>query len=146
MVATGNNIARQFLRRLSRTVFVVGAGALFAIALGAFIRPDAVAALKARVPYPLRVICAELLAFLSPEPRYMSYPILAKLSHLGVDGGIIIALVSGHVLIEPAASLMEIGFFGYRFPLKRFLVSLILIFFAAMLTRLLMDSFGWRLL
>jgi uncharacterized membrane protein YraQ (UPF0718 family) len=145
-MATGSEVAREFPGRLARTLFVVGAGAVFAVALGAFIKPDAVAALKAKVPYPLLVISAELIAFASPEPRYMVYPIVAKLSHLGVDAGIIIALISGHVLIEPAASLMEIGFFGYRFPLKRFLVSLILIFLVAMLTKLLVDCFGWRLI
>jgi len=41
---------------------------------------------------------------------------------------------------------MEAGFFGYRFPLKRFLVSLILVFLAVMFTKLLADCFGWRLL
>lgn len=119
---------------------------MFAVALGAFINPDAVSSLKANVRYPLLVIYAELVGFISPGPRYVSYPILVKLKELGVDAGIIIALISSHVLIEPSTSLMEAGFFGYRFPLKRFLISLILTFFAAMFTKLLVDSFGWRLL
>jgi len=131
---------------LWRTLFVVGAGALFSVALGAFIRPDAVSALKAKVRYPLQVIYAELIGFISPGPRYVSYPILVKLKELGVDAGIIIALISSHVLIEPSTSLMEAGFFGYRFPVKRFLVSLILVFLAVMFTKLLVDCFGWRLL
>jgi hypothetical protein len=143
---TSDNVAKRFVGRLCRTLFVVAAGAVFAVALGAFIKPDAVAALKARVSYPLMVVYAELIGFISPGPRYISYPILVKLSDLGVDAGIIIALVSGHVLIEPSTTLMEAGFFGYRFPLKRFLVSLIVTFLAVMLSKLLLDSLGWRLL
>ena len=139
-------LGQEFLKTMGRTLFLIAGGVLFAIALSAFITPGSVRALKARVSYPLLVVYAELIGFAAPGPRYIIYPILAKLKEFGLDAGVILALISGHVLIEPSTALMEVGFFGYRFPLKRFVVSLIVGFAAAMLTRFLTYSLGWRLM
>ena len=90
--------------------------------------------LKQKIPLPLQVIYAELIGFISPGPRYILYPILIKLKEFGVNYGVIIALISGHVLIEPSTIFVEAGFFGIRFPIKRFVVSFIVTFLAGIIT------------
>jgi len=95
--------------------------------------------LKQKISIPLQIFYAELIGFISPGPRYILYPILATLQELGVGTGIIIALISGHVLIEPSTFFIEIGFFGYRFPVKRFVVSLVITYFAGLVTTILIN-------
>jgi uncharacterized membrane protein YraQ (UPF0718 family) len=126
-----------FFKNLARTMFLVGAGTLFALSLSAFITQEMMEGLKRNISMPLQVIYATLIGFLSPEPRYIIYPILAKLREFGVSAGVLIALISGQVLIEPSGFFMEAGFFGWRFPVKRLLVSFILTFGAGILTNLL---------
>ena len=61
--------------------------------------------------------------------------------------GTLVALFSGgHVLIEPSTSLIEAGFFGWRFPVKRFIVSFIVTFLAGMLTVILEMRWGLDIL
>jgi len=139
------DIARRFAGTLGRTLFLVGAALLFALALRGFITPDSIKALRAKVPYPLLVVYAEMIAFISPGPRYISYPILTELKAFGVDAVIIMVLLSGHVLIEPSTTLLETGLFGYRFPLKRIIISFIVLFLAALITKPLAQYFAWRM-
>ena len=117
-----------------KTLFLTSAGLVFAISLGAFIREGSGIELEERVGSVWLIISAELVGFISPGPRYALYPILVKLTEAGVGAGAIIALIGGHVLIEPSTSLVEAGFFGWRFPIKRFIVSFIVTFFAGILT------------
>ncbi|MDA3812821.1 MAG: hypothetical protein PF570_01075 [Candidatus Cloacimonetes bacterium] len=126
-----------FNQKLWRTLFLVGAGVLFAVTLSSLINIESVNLLKQKVALPLQILYAELIGFISPGPRYILYPILIKLQEFGVNIGVIIALISGHVLIEPSTVLVETGFFGYRFPIKRFVVSLIVTFLAGMLSSVL---------
>jgi len=127
-------ILLYFNQKLWRTLFLVCAGVLFAVTLSSLINIESVNLLKQKVALPLQIIYAELIGFISPGPRYILYPILIKLQEFGVNIGVIIALISGHVLIEPSTVFVEAGFFGYRFPIKRFVVSLIVTFLAGMLS------------
>jgi len=126
-----------FNHKLWRTLFLVGAGVLFAVTLSSLINIESVNLLKQKVALPLQILYAELIGFISPGPRYILYPILIKLQEFGINIGVIIALISGHVLIEPSTVFVEAGFFGYRFPIKRFVVSLIVTFLAGMLSSVL---------
>jgi len=128
------NIILYYNKKLWRTLFLVCAGLLFAITLGSLMKIEVVNVLKQSIPLPLQIFYAELLGFISPGPRYIIYPILIKLQEFGVNLGVIIALISGHVLIEPSTFFVEVGFFGYRFPFKRFTVSLIVTYLAGAIT------------
>jgi uncharacterized membrane protein YraQ (UPF0718 family) len=127
-------IINYFFKTLWKTLFLVGAGLLFAFALSAFVTPEIIDKLKYQINSPLLIIYAELIGFISPGPRYISYPILVKLKELGVSMGIIITLISAHVLIEPSTFAIEVGLFGYRFPVKRFFISFIITFCVGFLT------------
>ena len=135
-------ILLYFNQKLWRTLFLVCAGVLFAVTLSSLINIESVNLLKQKVALPLQILYAELIGFISPGPRYILYPILIKLQEFGVNIGVIIALISGHVLIEPSTVFVEAGFFGYRFPIKRFVVSLIVTFSAGMLSSVL-GKFIW---
>ncbi len=128
------NVSNYFFSRLWRTLILVSAGLFFALTLGSFLDVDIVSSLQNSVYLPLQILYAELVGFVSPGPRYILYPILATLKDLGVSTGVIIALISGHVLIEPSTFFVESGFFGFRFPLKRFIVAFIITFLAGFVT------------
>lgn len=134
------------LRTLIKTLFLTSAGLALAISLGAFIREGFGTELEEKVGSSWLIVWAELIGFLSPGPRYVLYPILVKLAEAGVGAGAIVALIGGHVLIEPSTSLVEAGFFGWRFPVKRFIVSFIVTFLAGMLTVLLESRWGLDIL
>jgi len=121
-------------KKLWRTLFLVCAGLLFAITLGSLMKIEVVNVLKQSIPLPLQLLYAELIGFISPGPRYIIYPILIKLKEFGINLGVIIALISGHVLIEPSTFFVEVGFFGIRFPIKRFAVSLVITYLAGVIT------------
>ena len=140
------NIVGFFLKSLCQSLFLVGGGIVFAITLSAFITPELINGLTGNIKDPLLIVYAELIGFISPGPRYIIYPILVKLKDLGIGAAIIIALISGHVLIEPATAFIEAGFFGYRFPIKRFIISFIITLFAGILTIILVNYFGWGIL
>lgn len=146
LTAKAKEITSYFFKKLWRTLFLVSAGLVFALTLSAFISPELIDGLKENIHAPLLIVYAELIGFIAPGPRYIIYPILAKLIDFGVGSGVIIALISGHVLIEPSTAFVEAGFFGYRFPLKRFIVSFIVTFLAGMLTIILVNYFGLRIL
>ena len=116
-----------FLESLCQSLFLVGAGVVFAINLSAFINLDLINGLTGNINDPLLIVYAEMIGFISPGPRYIIYPILLKLKDFGIGAAVIIALISGHVLIEPTTAFIEAGFFGYRFPVKRFIISFITI-------------------
>jgi len=123
-----------FLRHCIRTLLLVAAGLIFAVTLGSVMNVEFISSIERGISKPLMILDAELLGFISPGPRYILYPILVKLKELGVDYCVIIALISGHVLIEPSTFFLEYGFFGYRFPLKRFIASLIITYLAGLVT------------
>ena len=127
-------IIPYFLNRLFGTLFLILAGILFALTLSHFINIDIIYSLKQRVNPFVQILYAELIGFVAPGPRYIIYPILIKLKEFGLNIGVIIALISGHVLIEPSTFFIETGFFGYKFPLKRFIVSLIITYFVGFIT------------
>ena len=129
---------RYFFSRLWKTLFLVVAGIIFALTLGSFIDTSLVQNLQKTISAPLQILYAELIGFISPGPRYILYPVLAALKDYGVSTGIIVALISGHVLIEPSTFFVEAGFFGFRFPVKRFAVSLIVTYFAGIVTTLIL--------
>ncbi|HPR16762.1 MAG TPA: hypothetical protein PLD62_00790 [Candidatus Cloacimonadota bacterium] len=135
-------IILYFHQKLWRTLFLVCAGVLFAVTLSSIINIESVNLLKQKVALPLQVIYAALIGFIAPGPRYILYPILIKLYEFGINLGVIVALISGHVLIEPSTVLVEAGFFGYRFPIKRFVVSFIVTFLAGMVSSVL-GSYVW---
>jgi uncharacterized membrane protein YraQ (UPF0718 family) len=139
-------IIRHFLKSLPKNLFLVFAGTVFAISLSAFITQEAVNELTSNIGDSLLVIYAALIGFVSPGPRYIIYPILLKLKDFGVHPAVIISLVSGHVLIEPSTAMMEAGFFGIKFPIKRFFVSLLIAIFAGMITLIVVNYFGWKIL
>jgi len=128
-----------FFQKLWRTLFLICAGLLFALTLSTLFDTSLVEGLKDKINKPMQILYAEIIGFISPGPRYILYPILMKLKEFGVGTGVIITLISGHVLIEPSTGFVESGFFGYRFPLKRFIVSFIITFFAGILTIVLID-------
>jgi uncharacterized membrane protein YraQ (UPF0718 family) len=130
-------IYSYFMSKLWRTLFLVCAGVLFAVTLSSLINIESVTLLKQKISLPLQIVYASLIGFISPGPRYILYPILIKLQEFDINIGVIIALISGHVLIEPSTVFVEAGFFGYRFPIKRFVVSLIVTFLAGMLSSVL---------
>ena len=131
---------------LAKTLFLVGAGLLFAISLGSLVRMESVDWIKQNINTPLLIVWAELIGFIAPGPRYIIYPILVKLVEMGIGTGVIIALIGGHVLIEPSTCLVETGFFGWRFPLKRFLVAFVITFLAGILTVILESHWGLKIL
>lgn len=118
---------------------MVSAGLLFALTLGSFIDSNLIDGLKQKISTPLQILYAELIGFISPGPRYIIYPILATLQELSVGTGVIIALISGHVLIEPSTFFVETGFFGFRFPMKRFVVSFVITYFAGFITTVIIN-------
>jgi uncharacterized membrane protein YraQ (UPF0718 family) len=136
------DILFYFNNKFWRTLFLVSAGVLFAITLSSLINIEAVNILKQKIVLPLQIIYASLIGFISPGPRYILYPILIKMRDFGIDLGVIIALISGHVLIEPSTVLVEAGFFGIRFPIKRFIASLFVTFLAGLLSSFL-AGFVW---
>ena len=83
---------------------------LFAITLSSLINIESIALLNKKISLPLQILYAELIGFISPGPRYILYPILIKLQEFGINIGVIIALISGHVLIEPSTVFVEAGF------------------------------------
>jgi len=146
MITKSKDILGLFLKSLCKSLFLVGTCVVFAISLSAFITHDLINGLTANVNNPLLIVYAEMIGFISPGPRYIIYPILVQLKSFGVSPAIIIALISGHVLIEPSTVFIEAGFFGYRFPVKRFAISFIITFFAGILTMILVNYFGLRIL
>lgn len=132
-------VSNYFFSRLWRTLILVSSGLFFALTLGSFLDVDIVSSLQNNISIPLQIVYAELVGFISPGPRYILYPILATLKDLGVSTGVIIALISGHVLIEPSTFFVESGFFGFRFPLKRFIVAFIITFLAGFITTFIID-------
>ena len=136
----------SFLQSSLKIFFLVCAGILFAIALSAFVTHDLIDALKQKISSPVLILYAEIIGFLSPGPRYIIYPFLVKLKEFGLGAGVIVALISGHVLIEPSTAFMEAAFFGYRFPIKRFFISFVLTFLLGLFTLFLTDYVGWRIL
>lgn len=136
------DILFYFNNKFWRTLFLVSAGVLFAITLSSLINIETVNILKQKIVLPLQIIYASLIGFISPGPRYILYPILIKMRDFGIDLGVIIALISGHVLIEPSTVLVEAGFFGIRFPIKRFIASLFVTFLAGLLSSFL-AGFVW---
>ncbi|MCK5145392.1 hypothetical protein KAR48_01485 [bacterium] len=127
-------ISKFFFIRCFRTLVLVFAGLMFALTLSSIINVDVVKNLNNQIKNPILILYAELLGFIAPGPRYILYPILVQLKEYGVGYSIIIALISGHVLIEPSTIFMEYGFMGYRFPLKRFIASFIVTYLAGLLT------------
>ena len=132
-------VLRYFASRLWKTLFLVSAGLFFALTLGSFLSVDFISNLQNNVAMPLQIFYAEIIGFISPGPRYILYPILATLKELGISTGVIIALISGHVLIEPSTFFVESGFFGFRFPLKRFIIAFIITFLAGYITTFIID-------
>lgn len=137
---------KLFIKTLWKILFLITAGLLFAIALSVFVTPEVINNFKFGISDPFLVVYAALIGFVLPGPRYILYPALAKLIGLGLGPGVVIALITGHVLIEPATFFVEAGFFGFLFPLKRFLVSFIITIGAGMLTIALTTYCGWRIL
>lgn len=127
-------VSDYFFSHLWGTLFLVGSGLFFALTLGSLLNADIISSFQNSISLPLQIIYAQLIGFISPGPRYIIYPILATLKDLGISTGVIIALISGHVLIEPSTFFVESGFFGYRFPLKRFIVAFIITFLAGFVT------------
>ncbi len=110
----------------AKTLFLVGGGLAFALALGGFLDEGVLADAEQGISESLQVVYATLLGFVAPGPRYIIYPVLAKLNQAGLGTAAIISMICGHVLIEPSTAMLEAGFFGWRFPAKRFVVSLVI--------------------
>lgn len=127
-------IIRRFLITLWKSLFLVTAGILFALSLSAFVTQDWVEVLKRNISPYLQVVYVTLIGFASPGPRYIIYPLLVKLDQFGIHMGVLIALISGQVLIEPSTFFLEAGYFGWRFPVKRLLVSFVLTVAAGIIT------------
>lgn len=140
------NLFRYSATLFGKSLLLTTAGLAFAISLGAFVGKGLGAELQAKVGSVWLIVTAELVGFISPGPRYVLYPILVKLAEAGVGAGAIVALIGGHVLIEPSTSLVEAGFFGWRFPVKRFVVSFVVTFLAGMLTVILETYCGLAIL
>jgi len=140
------NRGDSFLESSLKIFVLVGAGILFAIALSAFVTHDLIDALQQRISSPVLILYAEIIGFVSPGPRYIIYPFLVKLKDFGLGAGVIVALISGHVLIEPSTAFVEAAFFGYKFPVKRFFISFVLVFLLGLFTVFLTDYVGWRIL
>ncbi len=137
-----SEILKSYFKLLAKTMFLVGGGLAFALAFGSLLDNDSMLTLKNSIAEPLQVVISALMGFVAPGPRYIIYPLLAKLFEMGMSLAVIYALVVGHVLIEPSTAMLEGGFFGWRFPVKRFAVSLVITLLAAELL-LLLDYAGW---
>jgi uncharacterized membrane protein YraQ (UPF0718 family) len=74
------------------------------------------------------------------------YPVFVELHQSGIGPAILVAFISGHVLIEPATFFVETGFFGWKFPAKRLVVSFIVTVLAGLLTVLAYRYAGWQML
>jgi uncharacterized membrane protein YraQ (UPF0718 family) len=135
-----------FLESMVRTLFLVGAGIVFASALSAFVSPDMIRMLRDSVNEVLGIIAATLVGFALPGPRYVLYPVFVELYQSGVGPAILVAFISGHVLIEPATFFVETGFFGWKFPVKRVVVSFIVTVLAGLLTVFMYRYAGWKIL
>jgi uncharacterized membrane protein YraQ (UPF0718 family) len=142
----GKEALSFFFKSLTRTLFLVGAGILFASAISAFITPDIVRVFRDGVSEVLGIMAATLVGFAMPGPRYVLYPVFVELYRAGLGPAILVAFISGHVLVEPATFLIEMGFFGWRFPVKRLVVSFVVTVLAGLLTILVYRYAGWRIL
>ena len=146
MRGRGRETVSFFFKSLVRTLFLVGAGIVFASALSAFISPDMIRMLKEGVSEILGIMAATIIGFVLPGPRYVLYPLFVELYQSGVGPAILVAFISGHVLIEPATFFIETGFFGWKFPVKRLIVSFIVTVLAGLLTLLMYRYVGWKIL
>lgn len=136
----------ELFASIARTLFLITGGVLFAAALGSYLSPDWIHSVQQETNSFLLLVYATLGGFAAPGPRYALYPVLARLAKLGLNPALIVALISGHVLIEPSTFLIEIGLFGLRFPLKRFAVSLVVAIAMGLLTMLISQALGWTIL
>jgi len=124
----------------------VGAGILFASSLSAFVSPDMIKTLGDGVNEVLGIAVATFVGFVLPGPRYVLYPVFVELYQAGVGPAILVAFISGHVLIEPSTFFVETGFLGWRFSVKRLAVSFVVTVFAGLLTIFIYRYVGWKIL
>ncbi len=146
MSAGTKTVVSHFSKSLGKTLFLVGAGILFASSLSAFIGPDMIKMLGDGVNELLAVAGATLVGFILPGPRYVLYPVFVELSRGGVGPAILVAFISGHVLVEPATFFVETGFLGWRFSLRRLAISFAVTVFAGVLTIIVYRYIGWKIL
>ena len=124
----------------------MGAGILFASSLSAFVSPDMIKTLGDGVNEVLGIAVATFVGFVLPGPRYVLYPVFVELYQAGVGPAILVAFISGHVLIEPSTFFVETGFLGWRFSVKRLAVSFVVTVFAGLLTIFIYRYVGWKIL
>lgn len=136
----------KMLTSIARTLFLLTAGVVFAIVFSSYLSPNWIRNLQEGTNSFLLLVYAALAGFVLPGPRYILYPILARLTVLGLSPAIVITLICGHVLIEPSTFFIEAGFFGFRFPVKRFLASLAIALAAGIVTMLITTNLGWSIL
>ncbi len=137
--------SKVFWPEFFRAFVLVAGFSLFAFSFSAFADEGLFKLINTKIAPFFQIIIAEIVGFLAPGPRYWIYPVLRVLAKSGVEAAVIIALIGGHVLIEPATSILEAGYFGWRFPLKRFIASFIVIYILGVLT-LLLTNYGLTLL
>jgi uncharacterized membrane protein YraQ (UPF0718 family) len=141
----GESVNYRMLAGIARTLFLLTAGVVFAIVFSSYLSPGWIRNLQEGTNSFLLLVYAALVGFVLPGPRYILYPILARLAVLGLSPAIIITLICGHVLIEPSTFFIEAGFFGFRFPLKRFLASLVIALAAGVITVFVTTTLGWSI-
>jgi uncharacterized membrane protein YraQ (UPF0718 family) len=146
MPAGAKKVLSHFSSSLGKTLFLVGAGILFASSLSAFIGPDLIKMLGDGVNELLGIAGATLVGFVLPGPRYVLYPVFVELSRGGVGPAILVAFISGHVLVEPSTFFVETGFLGWRFSLRRLAVSFVVTVFGGVLTIVVYRYVGWKIL
>ncbi|MFP4459096.1 MAG: hypothetical protein ACLFSQ_05875 [Candidatus Zixiibacteriota bacterium] len=139
-------ISDYTLQKLWKTMFLITMGILFATSISAFLNHDMISSIQNDLPFVFRIILAEIIGFIAPGPRFIIYPIMDELISFGVRGYILVALISGHVIIEPVTMFMEFGFFGISFPMKRIAVALVTIFGIAFFAWFLTIKMGMSLL
>lgn len=125
---------QYFAKRCIRIIFLVSAGVFFSLTLSSIISINIANQISTHLHFTIQILYAALLGFLLPGPRYALYPLLTNMVNLGFNYSVIFALICGHVLIEPSTAIIETGMFSYKFPIKRFIISLLLTFLFSVLT------------
>ena len=143
---TFTEVYQYTLQKLLKTMFLITMGIIFATSISAFISKDMIVSLQNEMPVVFRIMLAEIIGFIAPGPRFIIYPVIAELISYGVKSYVLVALISGHVIIEPLTMFLEAGFFGILFPIKRIIVAFITIFMVAILAWFLTSVVGLCLL
>ncbi len=138
-------IACYLFDSMWQTMALLVCGALASICLSAYLSPDLVRDVLSREMNVGLIVLAVIIGFLTPGPRYIVYPLLALLVSQGMDVGLVVAYLSGDVLIEPSVVFLEIDRLGIGFFFRRLFISVAVATLAGLMASFVFSYLGMKL-